>query len=137
MNSKKKIYIFGNPLLPFDNMPNKLAPELERAFPKIDFIIADPNENLKPENGKLVIIDTVIGPKKVVVMDEVKKIELSPAYSMHDLDLGFNLKLLKKIGKLKKITIFGIPNNLSKKKALVQLTALLRDKVDSTAKFRS
>ena len=106
----KKIYIFGNDYLENDSLPIKLKPKLEKIFPEIKFIIQDPNENLRPENGELFIIDTVIGPNKVVVIEDIEKIEREPSVSMHDFDLGFNLKLLKKIGLLKKTIIIGIPS---------------------------
>ncbi|MBU0636988.1 hypothetical protein KKH16_02140 [Patescibacteria group bacterium] len=125
MTNKKTIYIFGNPLLCFDNLPIKLAPKLKKAFQEIDFIIQDPNENLKPKNNELIIIDTVVGLKKVTIINSIKKIELSPTCSMHDFDLGFNLKLLKKIGKLKKIIIFGIPTKIDEEEALKQLINLI------------
>lgn len=111
-------------MLDFDNLPIELAPDLEKEFPNINFVIQDPNENLKPENGELTIIDTMIDIDEIKVMDDINqidKIESSPTYSLHDLDLGFNLKLLKKIGQLKKITIFGVPPNIKKEEALKQL----------------
>ena len=40
---------------------------------------------------------------------------------MHDFDLAFNLKLLKKIGQLEKLTIFGVPPGYPKEKALNEL----------------
>ncbi|MEK7203381.1 MAG: hypothetical protein AAB653_03630 [Patescibacteria group bacterium] len=125
MAIKKKIYIFGNPLLCFDNLPIKLAPKLKKTFSEIDFIIQDPNENLKPKNNELIIIDTVIGSKKIVIINDAEKIKASPTCSLHDFDLGFNLKLLKKIGKLKKFTIFGVPTKMEKNKALKQLINLI------------
>ncbi len=125
-NKKPTIYIFGNTLLNFDNLPIKLVPELRKLFPDINFIIQDPNENLKfPKNGELIIIDTVVGINKVAIIDDIKKLETSKIYSMHDFDLGFNLKLLKKIGRLKKIIIFGLPIKINKKTAIKQLTELL------------
>jgi len=120
------IYIFGNPLLDFDNLPIKLAPELKKIFPQIDFIVMDPNENLRPENKELFIIDTAVGIDKVKVLDDIDKIELSPSYSAHDYDLGFNLKLLKKLGQLEKVTIFCVPQNIEKQQALQQLTSLIK-----------
>jgi len=51
---KKIIHIFGNPLLDFDNLPLKFAPKLQKLFPEIDFVIADPNENLKLVNKELI-----------------------------------------------------------------------------------
>jgi len=129
---KKTIYIFGNPSLDFDNLPIKLKPKLKEAFPNFEFILKDPNENLHPENDELIIIDTVVGPEKIIILDnleEIDKIETSPNYSMHDFDLGFNLKLLKKIGSLKKVTIFGVPSGMDKDEALKKLKILIEEKL--------
>ncbi len=125
--NNKTIYIFGNPLLNFDNLPIKLAPELQKKFPDINFIIQDPNENIKPSaDGELIIIDTVVGIDEVVIINNVEKLEIEKIYSMHDFDLAFNLKLLKKIGKLKKVAIFGVPPELNKQTALEQLLKKLK-----------
>lgn len=126
MAGKKTIYIFGNPLLPFDSLPLRLRPELEKQFPKIKFLIKDPNENLEPLNEELTIIDTVEGIKKVTAFNDLNKIKTEKIYSLHDFDLGFNLKLLQKIGKLNKITVFGVPFKISKKEALRELIKLIK-----------
>ncbi len=105
----KKIYIFGNPLLDFDSLPIKMAPGLSRLFPALTFEIIDPNENLHPENQTLVVIDTVINATEPFLINDIEMLELSPRYSMHDLDLAFTLKLLKKIGSLKYVYIIGVP----------------------------
>ncbi|MBU4216674.1 hypothetical protein L6270_00805 [Candidatus Parcubacteria bacterium] len=118
---KKKIYIFGNLLLDFDNTPLLLQPELSKLFPDIDFIIQDPNENLHPDNKELVIIDTVEDIKEVKILTDINQIQIEPKYSMHDFDLGFNLKLLHKIGHLEKMTIFCVPMFINKQVALEQL----------------
>ncbi len=127
----KIIYIFGNPLLSFDNLPVRLAPRLQKQFPDIDFIIQDPNENLKPEKKELTIIDTVLGLKKITIFNDLNKIQLDKIYSAHDFDLGFNLKLLQKIGKLEKITIFGMPPDIDEQTAFKQLTTLLKSNLSS------
>lgn len=123
---KKTIFIFGNPLLDFDSLPIRLKPELEKKFPEIIFHEMDPNENLKPINKELLIIDTAINADRVRILTDLDKIELPSLYSPHDLDLGFNLKLLKKIGKLEKVTIFCVPPDITKKEALKQLKPLLK-----------
>ena len=123
----KKIYIFGNPLLKEDSLPIKLAPELKKKFPEIDFVVTDPNENLKPENSELYIIDTVRGIKKVEIITDLNKIQLNRIYSAHDFDLGFNLKLLQKIGKLNKVVIFGVPSKTKKQKALEQIASKIKE----------
>lgn len=127
---KPTIYIFGNPLLDYDNTPLKLITALEEQFAQIDFIEIDPNENLHPTDGKLIIIDTVADIDKVIIiddLDDIDNIERNPNYSLHDLDLGFTLKLLKKIGVLKEILIFGVPQNIKEKTALEQLTTAIRN----------
>lgn len=126
MKNKNTIHIFGNPLLDFDNLPLKLAPKLKKLFPEIDFVIADPNENLKPINKKLIIIDAVESIKKVVVIDDLEQIQTQKIYSLHDFDLAFNLKLLQKIGKLRSVKIFGVPMNADKKEILLQLIDLIK-----------
>jgi Ni,Fe-hydrogenase maturation factor len=116
-----RVYIFGNPLLPFDSLPIKLAPRLQAALPEFEFIIADPNENLKPENKELVIIDTIEGIDEVVIIDDIDKIKTEKIYSLHDFDLGYNLKLLTKLGELEKVTILGVPMEGDEEKIFEQL----------------
>jgi Ni,Fe-hydrogenase maturation factor len=125
MKKKINIYIFGNPLLSFDSLPIKLIPDLEKKFPQIKFIQKDPNENLKPNNKKLVIIDTVSKIKEVKVFNKIEELETEKIYSAHDFDLAFNLKLLQKIGKLNNVIIFGIPSEIKKQEALNQLSCLI------------
>ncbi|MFH1183290.1 MAG: hypothetical protein V1690_03440 [Candidatus Moraniibacteriota bacterium] len=132
---KRIIYVFGNPLLDFDSLPIKLVPKLRKKFPRINFVIADPNENLKPEKGKLYIIDTmkvvsgqwsVVSENKIQVIEDLDKILLDKIYSAHDFDLGFNLKLLQKIGELKWVVIFGVPNEMNEEDALIQLVESIK-----------
>lgn len=127
MQKKNIIYIFGNPLLNFDNLPLKLAPKLQKMFPEIDFVIIDPNENLKPINKKLILIDAIEGIDKVIIIDNIDKIQTQKLYSLHDFDLAFNLKLLQKIGKLQKVKIFGVPMDGDKEIILEQLSTSIKD----------
>lgn len=124
---KKTIHIFGNPLLDLDNLPLKLLPKLQKLFPEVNLIVADPAENLKPTDGELIIIDTIEGIKKVTLIDDLARIQTGKIYSLHDFDLGFNLKLLQKIGKLNKVKIFGVPMVIKEKEALEQLEDLIRE----------
>ncbi len=121
-----KIYIFGNPLLDFDNTPILLKSELKKEFPETEFCVRDPNENLHPKNGKLIIIDTAEGIEEVRVLTDISKIQVDPKYSMHDFDLGFNLRLLEKIGQLKEVVIFCVPMKIEKKQALNDLVTLIK-----------
>ena len=109
-----KIYVFGNPLAKEDNLPIKLLPKLKKLFPKIEFEIADPNENFPPEEEKdLVILDTVKGLKepKILKLEDLQSLERTPN-SPHDYDLMLHLQLLKKLKKINSVRIFGIPLSL-------------------------
>ena len=126
---KKIIYIFGNPLIESDSLPIKIASELRIKFPKFKFIIKDPNENLKPKDKSITIIDTVLGIKKVTMLRDIDLIENSGRFTMHDFDLGFNLKLLVKIGELDKDKIFiiGVPVGIEKEKAVEEIGKAMKN----------
>ncbi len=103
-----RVYVLGNPLEEVDALPIKFLPRLREAFPSFDFVEIDPTENF-PEEEHLVIVDTIINATQVIVWTDVNAIKSSPSYSLHDFDLGMTLKLMKKMGKLKQVTIFGVP----------------------------
>ncbi|KKU06181.1 MAG: hypothetical protein UX07_C0005G0011 [Parcubacteria group bacterium GW2011_GWA2_45_30] len=126
----KTIYIFGNPDLDFDSLPFRILPELKKRFPKIDFETKDPNEELEmPE--ELVIIDTVKGIKQPHVFSKLSDLAGHPNISVHDFDLYSHLKLLEKLGRIKKIKIIGIPPSISESEAIEEVSLILRQ----TAKF--
>ncbi len=123
---KMKILISGNLLVEEDNLAMKILPELKKRFPDIVFREFDPNENLEDLEGNITILDVAKGIDEVRLIKGLDKIEASEIYSLHDFDLGFNLKLLKKIGRLDKIRIIAIPYNISEKQALNQVQLILR-----------
>lgn len=128
MKSKKeyKILVFGNPLVKKDSLPLKMIEELKKKFPNIEFKEFDPTEDLEKEGRELNIIDTVEGIKKTVLITNIDLIKVMKVFSMHDFDLGYNLKLLKKLKKIDKVNIFGVPMKIKKKEALEQLIVLIK-----------
>ncbi|MEM3606996.1 MAG: hypothetical protein QXK49_02055 [Candidatus Aenigmatarchaeota archaeon] len=120
----KTIYVFGNPLIKEDSLPLKLVDKLKKEFPNIVFKEFDAVEDLDFEN-ELNIIDAVQGIKKVELIEDLDKILTKKIYSMHDFDLGYNLKLLKKMKMINKVRIFGVPLKINEKKALEQLCKIL------------
>lgn len=123
------IYVFGNPVVEKDSLPLKLLPYLKKAFSKIEFKQVDPNENFPPEGEKdLIILDTVLGIKKSTLLDlnDLAEKEKTPI-SLHDYDLLLHLLLLKKMKKIDRVTIIGIPAD-SDDNALVgrQVTDLVK-----------
>ena len=120
----KIVYVFGNPLVKEDCLPLKLIGKLRKEFPSLNFKEFDTVEEL--QERELNIIDTVKGIKKVELIEDIDKIITDKIYSMHDFDLGYNLKLLKKMKMIDKVRIFGIPMNMKKEKAFLELAKLLR-----------
>lgn len=114
---KKKVYVLGNPLVDVDSLPIKLLPILQHLCPQFYFEMLDPSEELHLENNQEVIfIDSVVGIDKVTVFNDLSHFIYSPRVTVHDYDLLVNLKLLQKLGRLKKFTIIGVPvkGNLKK-----------------------
>jgi len=122
-----KILVFGNALVEKDNLALKLIPRLKIQFPEIEFKEFDPIENLEKEieNGKLRILDVAEGINKIEIIKDIDKLATSKIYSMHDFDLTFNLKLLKKVGKLKDVEIIALPNDMGEEKAFQELKDIL------------
>jgi len=107
-----KVYVFGNQDVPEDSWAFEYLEKLGVDFPEIEFIFIKPNEDLPfVDKSQVVIMDAVEGLSEVKLFEnaDLDKIKLSPRTSVHDFDLGFQLKYLKKIGKLGEITILGIP----------------------------
>jgi len=122
-NVPETIYILGNPSVEQDSLPVKLLPKLQSSLPQFSFQHLDPTENL-PEQKHLILIDTILGIKEVKILTEtdLEKIQPSPNYSLHDFDLSLSLKLMKKLNKINKVTIIGIPENGNEEKILNQIT---------------
>lgn len=114
-----KFFCFGNPLVKQDSLPILLISELNKAFPEIEFIEAESPEDLEGES-EINIIDTAEGIDRVreINLDDLKD---HKCCSLHDFDLSMSLKLMQKLGRLKKIMIIGIPLKYTKKKALSEL----------------
>jgi Ni,Fe-hydrogenase maturation factor len=117
--AKKTILVFGSQIEECDALPLKLMPSLQKDFPQIEFIECDPNEEIAKFGKKLTILDTVQGIGKVeliIGLNQLEKIQIEKKVSMHDFDLAFLLKLLKKMKLLEEITIIGIPIEYAKEK---------------------
>lgn len=102
-----KVLVFGNPLAKVDSAAVKIAEKL-KGTPNIEFVRFDTAEDLEKEGSNPVILDTVIGIK-IPRLVELNELELSKVFSLHDFDLGWNLTLLKKLGKIKSATVIGVP----------------------------
>lgn len=107
------------------------AKKLEGKVKGVEFVTINPNEDL-PFAGEpnVVILDAVAGIDKVTVIDEssLDKLKVDRSVTVHDFDLGFQLQYLNKLGKLKKVTIIGLPQ--SGKVNYLRIQSILRKLVE-------
>lgn len=118
------IYVLGNELVKEDSIPIKLLSQLKKTFSAIQFIQLDPSEIL-PEEKNFIILDTVANIDEVKIIKDIDKIEFKSRYSLHDCDLGFNLKLMKKLGKIKDVTIIGVPGKIKQERAFREVKKVI------------
>ena len=120
----KKVLVFGNPLIEEDNMAVKLALELK--LPSVEFVLCDSFSQLLDYNEEeLVILDVVENLKKTTLIEDLDKLNLTKSLTTHDFDLGFNLKLMKALGRIKEFKIIGIPQKGDKEEIKKGIEKLL------------
>jgi Ni,Fe-hydrogenase maturation factor len=107
-----KIYVFGNAYVAGDRRAVQLARELEGDIEGISFVFVNPNEDLPfVDERHVVILDTVQGIKEVTLLegDIIDRLILGPFGSVHDFDLAYQLRYLKKLNRLGEVSLIGIP----------------------------
>jgi Ni,Fe-hydrogenase maturation factor len=120
-----KVLVFGNPIAKTDSAAVKIADKLSPEMPEIEFKRFDTAEDLEKEGEELVIMDAVVGLSAPRLI-ELSELELpEQPLSLHGFDLLWSLLLLKKIGKLKKATIIGVPAKQSAAKNVETVRKLL------------
>ncbi|MFH8080342.1 MAG: hypothetical protein QXO84_00460 [Candidatus Aenigmatarchaeota archaeon] len=125
MQKIKKILVFGNPLVRKDSLPPSLISNLQKMFPHIEFKEFDAVEDLQKEGRNLYILDTVEGIKKVELITNIDVLEANKIISVHDFDLAYTLKLLKNTNLIDRVTIIGVPVDISKEEALKQVKEVI------------
>lgn len=106
----KTVYYLGNKKVAQDRAALAVIPYLKKKLPHCRFEHVDPTEDLKQTvHEDLIIIDTIVGLDQVEIFNDLDNFLSSPRFSPHDYDLFLELSLLKKLGKIKKFTIIGIP----------------------------
>jgi Ni,Fe-hydrogenase maturation factor len=107
-----KVYVFGNEYVPEDRRAIEVAEKLVDTLEDVSFIPVKPNEDVPfADERRIVVLDAVQGIRDVTLIEgeDVDRLILSPRGSVHNFDLAFQLRYLKKIGKLGEVTIVGIP----------------------------
>ncbi|OGZ08012.1 MAG: hypothetical protein A2942_00940 [Candidatus Lloydbacteria bacterium RIFCSPLOWO2_01_FULL_50_20] len=124
MAEQTTIHVFGNPDLAMDSLPLRILPQLRERFPDIHFLTLDPNEEWDVPDP-FILIDTVVGLPDVHFFQSLDEFGTAPTVSVHDFDALFNLRYLKKLGKLKGVRIIGLPPDMDEAKALADTKRIL------------
>jgi Ni,Fe-hydrogenase maturation factor len=106
------VYVFGNEYVAEDKRAIEVSRELQNTVEAVSFVFVNPNEEVPfADEPQVVILDTIQEIQDVALVggDEIDGLLLSPRGSVHDFDLTFQLRYLKKLGKLGEVTVIGIP----------------------------
>jgi Ni,Fe-hydrogenase maturation factor len=109
-----KVYVFGNTDAPQDGRAIEVAERLESTLEDVSFVFVGPNEDVPfADERRVVILDAVSGIRDVVLIPdgEIDGFVLSPRATVHDFDLAFQLKYLRKIGRLGEVAVIGVPQD--------------------------
>lgn len=112
-----RVFVFGNPDIAMDALPLKILPELRAKFTGVEFVTLDPNEEWETPDP-FIVIDTVAGIPAVRIFRGLDEFGASPTVSVHDFDALFQLRYLKKLGKLGEVAVIGVPPGISEEDAL-------------------
>jgi Ni,Fe-hydrogenase maturation factor len=119
-----KILCFGNPFLEEDNLAIEIGKELR--IPGAEFLICENIDCLMQQDlESVVILDVVKGLQKAQLFDDIDSFDTKKLFSLHDFDVCFVLKLLKEVGKAKKINILGIPQQGNKQEIKKEVTRII------------
>ena len=120
-----RVLVFGNPLAKVDSAAVKIADKLSGKLAGIEFFRFDAAEDLEKEGEELIILDAVVGlsSPRLITLEELE-LSSNPV-SLHGFDLLWSLILLKKLGKVKKAVIVGVPAKQSAAKNVDAVKKLL------------
>src|SRR3989338_780391 len=120
-----RVLVFGNPVAERDSSAVKIADMLEGKLAGIEFVRFDTAEDLEKEGSEVAIMDAVAGLRapRLISLEELELPE--KPLTLHGFDLMWNLLLLKKLGKIKKAVIIGVPASRPVKESLPKVRRLL------------
>lgn len=105
----RQVFVAGNPIVKEDSLALKVAEELGEELEGVEFKKIDSLAEIGEIPAELCIIDVAKGIEKVEIIRDLEKLQELKLVSLHDFDLGTELLLYKKIGKVKSVAIIAIP----------------------------
>jgi Ni,Fe-hydrogenase maturation factor len=120
VKAKKTVLVFGNPLVKKDSLALRILPRLRELMPSIEFVELDgtESEEIARYGPDVTVLDAAEGIEKPAIITDLGKFDLPRVVSMHDFDLAWNLRLLRKTGKLSSVKIIALPLGCSPTNAI-------------------
>jgi Ni,Fe-hydrogenase maturation factor len=119
----REVLCFGNEFLEEDSLALQVVKELK--VQGFEFTVCNSPESIL-NHEEVVVLDVAEGIKNVTLIDGINQLKTNRSVTMHDLDIGFFLKLSKKVGNLKKVRIVALPQKGKKEEIKKQLFEILK-----------
>ncbi|KHO45386.1 MAG: hypothetical protein QS98_C0011G0081 [archaeon GW2011_AR3] len=104
----KYVLCFGNPYVKDDSLAQQTAKRLK--LDGIEMVSCNsPEEIMFYMDKDFAILDVATGIKEAQVISDLAQLESSKMVSLHDFDLAFFLKLLKKLNTKSKVRLIAVP----------------------------
>ncbi|MFA4906966.1 MAG: hypothetical protein WC602_01715 [archaeon] len=123
---KRIIFVFGSESWN-DSIAFRTAERLKEEFgEKAEFVFADDLSAKEFGEKEFQGIDAASGIRKVELIESIDALGESRGMSVHGFDLAFQLKLLKKTGRISGIKVIAIPLGYGIEKAVAETREKLR-----------
>jgi hypothetical protein len=119
-----KLLVFGNLAIPSDNLALKVGDELKKDGQDVSHL-DDPLGLLKIDFTNAVILDVAEGVQEPLLITDVDRLVIGRLCSLHDFDMAFFLKLMKRLGKVAQVRIIALPQQMDVARAADAVRGLL------------
>lgn len=121
---KTAVLAFGNEYVKEDKLAKELVKELK--IKDISFFDCEVFDDIFNyiDYDMVYILDVVKNLKETKLLS-IRDLKTKSLYTMHDFDLAFNLKIMKKLGEIQDIKIIGIPIKGDKETIKNQIVQIL------------
>ena len=103
---------------------NAVLSSLRKRFPSVGFKKCDLSGELEEEGRRLVVIDTLKGLDRVMLVEDVHSI--SPGRAMDGSGTLMTLRILLKLGALESVRMIAVPDDYPEEDAVEEMSSAIR-----------
>ena len=104
---------------------NLVLSRLRKAFPGIGFKKYDIQMELEDEGRRLIVIDTVKGIDRVMMLEDLHL--LSPGRALEGSGAMITLRIMKSIGSIDSAKVIAVPENYPTADAIEEIIPIIRE----------